>query len=151
MENKTDSESTSTESTTETLESVLLPSVMDRLKATFTDVFVIILLMLFIANVFDSINDVPEHYRILGAIIMLTIYDPLCVSLTGGSVGHYAMGLRVKRISNQEKNISFPLAILRLIIKILLGWISLLTVPSSENKQAIHDHIVESIVIFKRK
>ena len=58
------------------------------------------------------------------------------------------IGIRVKRESDEKRNILFPLAIVRFIVKAFLGIISLLTVYSSEKKKAIHDILVGSIVLY---
>ena len=61
--------------------------------------------------------------------------------------GHTMLGIRVKRESNQFKNILFPLALLRFIVKALLVWISLLTVSGNDKRKTIHDYLVGSVVV----
>jgi uncharacterized RDD family membrane protein YckC len=60
------------------------------------------------------------------------------------------LGIRVKRESNEQKNILFPLAIPRYIVKVLLGWVSLLTVSGSKKRKAIHDFLVGSVVVYAK-
>jgi hypothetical protein len=60
------------------------------------------------------------------------------------------VGIRVKRESNEEKNILFPFAVMRYIVKASLGWVSLLTVSGNEKRQAIHDSIAGSVVVYPR-
>ncbi|MCB9336155.1 MAG: RDD family protein [Flavobacteriales bacterium] len=77
------------------------------------------------------------------------IYDPLFTSLFGGTIGHMANGLTVRRVKNETKKIALPLAFVRFIIKALLGWISLLTMSSNKKNQALHDLAIDSVVIYK--
>ena len=45
------------------------------------------------------------------------------------------------------KNISFPFALVRYLLKMFLGWISLLTITANDKKKAIHDFVAKSVVI----
>jgi uncharacterized RDD family membrane protein YckC len=60
------------------------------------------------------------------------------------------MNLTVRKFDDQSSNISIGKAFLRFIIKILLGWISFITVTSNKNKRAIHDLVSGSIVIYRK-
>jgi len=120
---------------------------IDRIKATFTDMLVYVSLIFLIANIFESIENVSTSYRIIAFIGIFGLYEPLFLSLFGGTIGHYVNGLRVKRDNDLQNNINFPLAIIRYAIKIFLGGISLFTVSSNIKKKAIHDWIVKSIVV----
>lgn len=120
---------------------------MDRVKATFTDMIVYVGLMFLITNIFSTIENVPTSARILAFIGIFGLYEPLFVSLFGGTIGHYTNGLRVKRDDNTQKNIAFPLAIVRYVVKMFLGIISLFTISSNLQNKAIHDTIVKSVVV----
>jgi len=71
------------------------------------------------------------------------------VTFFGGTVGHKIVGLKVKRESDSDKNLNVIAAILRVLMKALLGWISLLTVTSDDKKRAMHDSATGSIVLYK--
>jgi len=68
--------------------------------------------------------------------------------LFGGTIGHFLIGIRVKRERKPEKNIIFPFALIRFVVKATLGWISLLTVSNNLKRKAIHDHMIGSVVIY---
>lgn len=125
------------------------PGVSERVKAAVTDSFVIIGFMFGIALIFSELDNVPDYYRKLAFLFIFGLYDPIFTSLFGGTIGHIAMNIRVKRRNNTSKNILFPLAIIRFIIKFILGIVSLLTVGSSKERLAIHDVAVGSIVLKK--
>lgn len=126
------------------------PGVATRVKAVICDSVLLIILMIVTATLFDRFENVPDFARAIAFVFIFLLYDPLFTSLFGGTLGHMLMGIRVKRASNQNKNIGFPLAIIRYLLKALLGWISLLTVSGNKSAKAIHDIVVKSIVIYKR-
>ncbi len=73
---------------------------------------------MFIASyVFSLFENVPDYARIIVFVFIFLLYDPLFTSIFGGTIGHMIIGIRVKRESNIQKNILFPLAILRFIMK----------------------------------
>ena len=82
---------------------------------------------------------------------MFLLYEPLFVSLFGASIGHMFLDLRVKKETDNSKNIYFHIAILRFIVKSVLGWVSFFTVNSDDKKRAIHDHLAKSVVLSVKK
>ena len=123
-----------------------LPS---RFKAAFIDSVILIGMMYLASEVFSLFDSIPNYFRFTVAVFIFLLYDPIFVSAFGGTIGHSYIGISVKRDGDSEKNIIFPLAIIRFIVKVFLGWISLLTTTSNEKKKAIHDYIAKSVVIEK--
>ncbi|MTB51170.1 RDD family protein [Lewinella sp. W8] len=126
----------------------MYPGVTDRVKAALVDGFLLILLMYLVTSVFSSLGNVPTAPRVIAFVVILFLYDPLLTSFSAGTLGHKAVGIRVKRLADEQRNISFPAALLRFLLKVLLGWISLITVSTSEQRLAIHDRAVKSIVVY---
>jgi uncharacterized RDD family membrane protein YckC len=127
------------------------PGVFDRVKAIAADGAVIIILMFAAANVFSLFESVPDNARIGAFVFIFLLYDPLFTSIFGGTIGHMLLGLRVKRESDENRNILFPLAIVRYIVKASLGLVSLLTVSGNVKRKAIHDYLVGSVVVYAKK
>lgn len=127
----------------------IYPGVFDRVKAVMADSVVLIIFMIIITYVFAAFENVPETARIIAFVFIFFLYDPIFTSSFGGTIGHMTFGIRVKRENNQDKNILFPLALIRFIVKALLGWVSLLTVGGNEKRKAIHDMVVKSVVVYK--
>lgn len=125
-----------------------IPGIIERVKAIVTDSIVMILFIILITYFFSLLNSVPDKARMIAFVFVFVLYDPLFTSIFGGTIGHMLLGLRVKRESDEKKNILFPLAILRFIVKALLGIISLITVSGNKKGKAIHDYLVGSIVIY---
>ena len=126
------------------------PGVIERVKAVTFDGIVYIGLMYMISYFFLLFEKVNDGARAFAFIFIFLIYEPIFTSLFGGSIGHMLTGIRVKRELNENKNIFFPKAILRCVVKLFLGWISLLTVSTNDKRKAIHDYIVGSVVVYAK-
>ncbi|MUU79096.1 RDD family protein [Winogradskyella endarachnes] len=120
----------------------------DRIKAAVADGILLIVIMYSITEILKFFNDVPSLLRMSLFILFFFLYEPLMVSIFGFTAGHYYFDIKVKRENNHDKNISFPLAVLRFILKFFLGWVSLLSVTGTDKKQAIHDKIASSVVLI---
>jgi len=126
------------------------PGVLDRIKAIVTDGVFIIVFMFLVSYVFSLFESVPDNARIAAFIFIFLLYDPLFTSIFGGTIGHMFMGIRIKREADENKNILFPLAIPRYLVKAFLGWVSLLTVSGNSKRKAIHDYLVGSVVVYAK-
>ncbi len=124
------------------------PTVLERVKAIILDSVLMVVFMIVATYVFSLFDSVPDFARITVFIAIFLLYDPILTSAFGGTIGHIMMGIRVKRESNVLKNISLPFALLRYIIKALLGVVSFLTISANEKRKAIHDYVAGSVVIY---
>ena len=122
-------------------------SIFPRLKAAFIDAVVMGALMYGATEILSFFDVVPNYIRILIAVFIFVLYEPIFVSLFGQTVGHSRINLIVRQEEDIKKNISFFKALIRFTLKFFLGWLSLLTVPGSVKRQAIHDAVVKSVVI----
>lgn len=127
---------------------ITYPGLLDRVKAVIIDTVVIILFMVGAKYVFSTFEEVPDSWRAGAFIFIWIVYDPLFTSLFGATIGHGASGICVRRANDPNKKIIFPLAVLRYVAKTLLGWISLLTISTNEKRQAIHDMLAGSVVLY---
>ena len=125
------------------------PSLNERIKAALADGVMLIIMMYLISLLFDTFEQVSDTARIIAFVFIFVLYDPLLTSLVGGTIGHQLIGIRVKKVTNEEQNLPIYSALLRFIVKAFLGWISLLTVASDAKKQALHDKVVRSVVLYK--
>jgi uncharacterized RDD family membrane protein YckC len=85
--------------------------------------------------------------RILGFafIGVWLLYEPLLVSFAGSTIGHYRTNLRV--VDNRSHgNISFMKAVVRVVIKGVLGVYSFITMATTSRHQAVHDLLTQSTV-----
>jgi len=130
---------------------LILPDLKDRIQALFIDLIVTFLFAFIVTKIFESIGEVSDTTRLWTFVFVFILYDPLLTSIIGGTLGHRALNLRVKRNNDPKKNISFPVAVFRYVIKATVGIVSLLAVSMNANGRAIHDLVSGSIVIVNHK
>jgi uncharacterized RDD family membrane protein YckC len=73
------------------------------------------------------------------------LYDPLLVSLTGGTVGHHLLNLRVVSDRTGGRP-SLPAALVRNVAKTFFGVVSLLAMAASSRSKSLHDWIARTTV-----
>jgi uncharacterized RDD family membrane protein YckC len=122
-------------------------TLLNRVKAVIIDGLVLMGLGLLASSILSKFENAPDWIRLVAFIFVFLLYDPLFTSLFGGTIGHFFIGLRVRRESDESKKILLPVAIIRFVIKAFLGSISLLTVSGNKKNRAIHDALVGSVVI----
>lgn len=136
-------------SESENISEVHYPGVVERVKAAFVDFGVVLLVIMITTYIFNMFEPVPVVAKKIALLVIFGLYEPLLVSFYGGTIGHFAMKLRVRNEQNENKNIFILLAFIRYAVKLSLGWISFLTVGGNKKKMAIHDLLVRSIVVYK--
>ena len=107
----------------------------------------VILLLYLCSEILDSFTEVPTYVRVLAFAFIFVLYEPLFVSYFGATIGHSRFNLEVRSLNDEQKKINFLQALVRYLFKMLLGWLSLLTIGSTEKKTAIHDGVVRSVVL----
>jgi uncharacterized RDD family membrane protein YckC len=126
------------------------PSLSDRIQSAFIDGVLIMVLMFVAAGVLDKYENAPDWIRIVLFFGLWAVYEPLCTSL-GCTLGNYMKGIRVRRYTNESKRINFFAAFVRYCIKMLLGWISFITIHFSPERRAIYDYVVGSVMVKFQK
>ena len=117
-----------------------------RVRAVFID-WIVFILMIFGA-LFAAVTVRSDEFSLglgCGLIALLLLYEPVLVSLAGGSIGHILSNLRVVDDRTQG-NISFPKAVARFLIKAGLSWYSFITMATTLRHQAVHDLLTGSTV-----
>lgn len=92
--------------------------------------------------------NLPVGWKIIGVAAVVFLWDPVLVSLAGGTIGHHLRGMRVQH-REDGANLGAFRACLRFAVKTLLGWLSLVLVLTTKKHQAIHDYISGSVVTIK--
>lgn len=122
-------------------------NLIDRVKASIIDGLLLIICMYLFSGILSSFESVPNYVRMFLFVLLFLLYDPLFVSIFGGTIGHTYLNLAVKKEKDISQNINFLNALLRFFIKFFLGWLSLLTVTANDKKKAMHDKAAGSVVI----
>jgi uncharacterized RDD family membrane protein YckC len=117
-----------------------------RLKGVLIDWIIAVVLVFGAVFVAVSLRS-DAVSRMLGFLVVavLVLYEPILVSLTGGTLGHTFANLRVVD-ENHGGNVSFAKALMRLALKSLLGWYSFLVMAATRRNQAVHDLLTRSTV-----
>lgn len=96
----------------------------------------------------SAIGITSAQGKIVTLVLPAIILDPLLVFVTGGSLGHHLLGIRIVRADGIGK-INFFAATARFLVKLTLGWLSFIFVLTTAKHQALHDLLSKSIVIYK--
>jgi RDD family. len=121
------------------------PQLIDRIQSTFIDTLVIIMLMFAFAGISDQIGNVPDGVKI-AMLAALLLYEPICTAYWC-TLGNYIKRIRVRQESDTRMRISLFQALRRFVVKLLLGWVSFITININPRKRAIHDLACGSIMI----
>ena len=127
----------------------VLPTIKTRYISILIDGICLLLIAFGISALFEKNADVSGLVRGITIVIVIIFYEPILVTL-GCTIGQLFMNIRVRDFRNPEKKLSFYLVIVRFIIKIILGWLSFLTVTFNINRRVIHDLASGSIMIANK-
>jgi uncharacterized RDD family membrane protein YckC len=79
-------------------------------------------------------------------IAIVLLYEPVCITLAGGTIGHVSQNLRVVRATDLGP-VSFGRALLRTVVKGLIGIWVFITVYVTPRSQAVHDLVAGTVVV----
>ena len=120
------------------------PTLARRYFASTLDIITVIIITVFIVKVLDgySIETGPIWYLVF---IPAVFYEPVLTSQFM-TLGQAVFGFRIRDINTGNK-ITLLKAYARIVIKFLLGIISLLTIPHDEKRRAIHDKAISTVAL----
>ncbi len=121
------------------------PSILRRYMATFIDGCFIMTVFFTASYALNQQSEISDYIRVAVICFMFFGYEPICTSQFC-TIGQKLAGIRIRKASNLEK-ISVPAAYIRIVVKIVLGVISLLAIAFTKDRRAIHDFAAGSIVI----
>jgi uncharacterized RDD family membrane protein YckC len=128
---------------------VSYPSLVRRFQSMFIDTLVIIISMVGISALLNNFQNTPNWVRVVLFVFLFGCYEPVFMAFTKGTIGNRLIGIQVKQFTHQDKKLSLLQAYLRFMFKLLLGWISFLTMHFNPQKRAIHDMVANSVMIQK--
>jgi len=122
------------------------PLLTERVQSTFIDTIFIITLMFAFSAILDKVDNPPDWLRVAMFFSIWLMYEPVSTTL-GCTLGNYVKGIRVRCFSDTARRINIFQALLRYVCKVLLGWISFLTINSTPGRRTIHDLVSGSVMI----
>ncbi len=121
------------------------PSIPRRYIASVIDGLLIGSLFILTSFLFQQEQQMIRGVKLLAIFNLLCIYEPFCTSKFC-TLGQKITGIRVRNYKTLEK-IGIAQAYIRIITKILLGFISLVSILFSKDRRAIHDYAAGSIMV----
>jgi uncharacterized RDD family membrane protein YckC len=128
---------------------VFYPRLVRRVRAHLIDEMVVLAVVAAWLALLPWMQGWSPAQRILVLIGLLLLAEPCLVSWTGGTIGHHVMRLRV-RDAHTERNLGLVRATLRALLRLMLGWLSLLFIVFTRRRQALHDVLLNSVVVIGR-
>lgn len=125
---------------------ITYPLLGDRVQSTFIDLLSMMILMIIFSSILDKYKNAPDWVTIVLFVGIWAVYEPACTAI-GCTPGNYIKRIRVRQHGDVSRRINFFQALLRYIVKIVLGWVSFLTIHSNKERRALHDLAVGSVVI----
>jgi uncharacterized RDD family membrane protein YckC len=91
-------------------------------------------------------TEVATRAIVVTCMATVLLYEPVCIALAGGTIGHLSMGLRIVRAHDLGR-VSFPRAVLRTVVKALFGVWTFMAIYFTRRSQAIHDLATDTVVV----
>ncbi|MFD0912211.1 RDD family protein [Methylophilus luteus] len=130
------------------MSTITYPRLIKRVRAVLIDSILTIVAVATSLSIVSAVGVSSGIAKIMLIVLPILILDPILVTVTGGTIGHHMMGIRVTRIDGLSR-INLVAASVRFIVKALFGWFSFIFVLTTARHQAIHDLVAHSIVIHK--
>jgi uncharacterized RDD family membrane protein YckC len=122
------------------------PRLLARLQSNFIDSLLIVAVMFAFAGVVGNNETIPGWVKGVTFFSFWLLYDPILTAL-GGTLGNYMMGVRVRRVEDYTRKISFGNALIRFVVKVLFGWWSFIAIHFNKERRALHDLAAGTIVL----
>lgn len=128
---------------------LLYPRLLRRVRAFLIDSVLFIVVIYGWLLSLPALSGSPFLVKMLALVLPLVVLEPALVAFTGGTPGHHAMGLRIRRAA-RDQNIGILRATVRAILRTLLGWLSFIFVLVTQRHQALHDYFTSTVVVLRR-
>lgn len=124
----------------------LYPTLGRRYFAALIDGLVVVGGMLLVGTLLGDVAPAFEPVRAALFVGLFLGYEPVCTAFAA-TVGQRLMGFRVRRAATPTQRISLPAALLRYVVKVVLGLVSFVTMGFSRQRRAIHDLVSGSVAL----
>ena len=128
-------------------QSIRYPRFSRRVAAVVVDSMIYMVLFIALAVALGRV-DMHGGIKVAVMVAVYIILEPVLVSITGGTLGQHWRGLRVQH-AETGGFLSLPRAVLRFIVKSILGLYSLLLILLTKRHQAVHDMVSGSVVVLR--
>lgn len=95
-------------------------------------------------------NAVETRLIVITCGLILLLYEPLCLTLAGGTIGQISMNLRVVR-AHDFGRVSFGRAVARTLVKNVIGLWVFMAIYFTRRSQALHDLTAGTVVVPRER
>lgn len=121
------------------------PFMLERIQSILIDSVLIVACMIIFSDILAGFKNVPDWLRAI-LLISLFLYEPIATTF-GGTIGNNIKRIRVRKDSDDTKQINIFQALIRYFFKLSFGWLSFITIFSSSKKRAIHDILSGTVMV----
>jgi uncharacterized RDD family membrane protein YckC len=124
------------------------PRLLRRVRAVLIDTVLIYIVAIFLWMMLLPLLDrFSPLFRIAYPVMAFLALEPMMVAFTGGSPGHHIISIAIHD-SRTGSRIGVIRALIRFILRTLLGWLSLVLVLVTKKHQALHDIVCRTNVVL---
>jgi uncharacterized RDD family membrane protein YckC len=121
------------------------PLLVKRYQSVMIDAVVLFSIMI-ITMVIMGESEARQTVMVAMGVIFALVYEPLLITYAA-TLGQYALGIRVRNARDPRQRINILQGYIRIVLKLSLGWLSLLTINFNPQHRAIHDLAAGSVVV----
>lgn len=121
------------------------PLLLKRYQSVFIDFFLFCLLLIVVMAIVGE-SPFRQAVMLCMGIFFTLVYEPFLTTY-GATVGQYFIGIRVRDARDPNKRINILQAYIRIVVKLMLGWLSFVTIHFNPQHRAIHDFAGSSVMI----
>jgi uncharacterized RDD family membrane protein YckC len=126
------------------------PTFQQRFGGTMVDLLVFFAAAIAVAYLLKDLPEAYDYIRPVIFIFLTAVYEPVMYTL-GGTLGHRAMKMRIRKQSDESKNINLFQAYIRYALKITCGSFSIFRWINRKKNLTLHDFVSGSIVVHAGK
>jgi hypothetical protein len=127
------------------------PPLITRFKSVIIDQLFIIVCMAMLSQFLPA--ESSQNTDMLKGVLLFglfLVYEPFSMAFLGCTIGNLITGVRVRKFWNHEERINIFSAYVRFVVKLSLGWLSFLTITSSDSRRALHDMASGSVMLYAK-
>lgn len=123
------------------------PSILKRIESTFYDSIITVGGGFTLLAILGVGEETSGYLKLFIVAIIWSLYDAICLSKLGGTLGNKFTKLKTVDFTNPNQNITFSKGFIRFWVKLISGIVSIITLNFNKEKRAIHDNVANSIVL----
>lgn len=129
----------------------MYPQLQERTKAAMIDSVLLISLIIVTGDLLQWMPNPSPTLKAALFLLYFVLYEPLLVSIRGGTIGHALAGISIRRFHYTTEKINFFAALWRFLLKITLGWISVISYFTNKEGRMIHDKLSGAIMVYSKE